>query len=385
MSVPSVIKTSSPFTHLNAVIHQNANNSSYLGRIWKTMKMIKERDGYLVATAVSCGVVAASLYTATFSYFCAEGAGRSLEEAYSIFIKEGKLAQSLGDAGGWISLPIFSFYTFKTTLKQCLGEGEFAEVKVVCKDWYRDILSKNISIQNSLDIPVEEFYDRINHILESLAQQCFFYKSHVGSKLIALNIIEEIKAFDEESELNPFAGLTLDKRLKFTYQEINKKIQNILSVKKYFHRIKTGLSSTQEQYGTRCMVGNVISGIAIPIIFNLTCILSIMGEVALGKKLFENKEDLVEVGHFGEWPDNFAEAALFGYFLNKDLILKGDVSLVTDIFQQHLDALDPDKDPINGNQNLFNRLCEVANAELNQLSSSGFFSKRVQLNKFQLR
>ena len=348
-----------PLTHLNMHIHEMTENTSYMGKLWKTIKLVKNQHGYAAGTALSVGIAFASIYTATFSYFCLEGTARSIEETVVTYQEHGKIAQALGDAGGWSMLPIVSFFTFQASLKQLIREGEFAEVKQICEKWYQEIKQPSL----------EEFYVQINKVLDAIAPQCFLYKSVVNRKLIALSIVGE--KINQEAPLNPSSELSLDLQLKPIYQQITEK-QNHIS---YLHRMRSGLHAIRAKSGMRSMIANVISGIAIPILLGISSISSGIGEVQLGKKLFEAKEDLVEVGHFGEWPDNLVEALLAAFFLNKDLVLKGDIQWQTEMFQGYLNSLKTQS-------SMHNRLAEVANNEIQQLATTSFFSQGLQLDLF---
>lgn len=372
-----------PFSHLNERIHQVADHSRYFGRLWKTIKLVKEKQGCIRAAGASVGLVAAAVYTSVFSYFCLEGAGRSLEETYVSLKENGKLVQAIGDAGGWISLPIFSFFALDSTLRQIMREGEFAEVKKICQNWHNEVASSSVPQERRVVLPKEEFYVNIHHIFDALAPQCLLYKSVVSRKLLALEIIEGLEVFEDEAELNPASQLSVDRRLKPIYQEIEKDWQKTICFSKYYDRMKTGIDATRAKYGKWRMVGNVITGIALPVLLGVTSLFSAMGEVELGKKIFGEREDLPETGHFGEWPDNLVGAGLAAFFLNKDLILKGDHQLAADIYGQYLNTLNPAVNQLTGDKTLHNRLCEVANADLQQLSSTSFFSQPLQLNEFQ--
>lgn len=223
----------------------------------------------------------------------------------------------------------------------------------------------------------------IHHIFDAIAPQCLLYKSVVSRKLLALEIIEGLEISEHEVEPNPSSQLGVDRRLKPIYEKIEKDWEKTICFSKYCHRLKTGIDATRARYGTWRMVGNAITGIALPILLTVSSFFSAMGEVELGKKIFGEREDLTEVGHFGEWPDNLVGAALAAYFLNRDLVLKGDHQLVADICCQYLNTLNPAVNQITGDKTLHNRLCEVANADLQQLSSTSFFSQPLQLNEFQ--
>lgn len=371
-----------PFSDLNVYLDKSTDKAPYLGRIWQTVKMIKNDHGYVAATAAASGILIGSVYSFTFSYFCLEGCVRSLYEADESFKHHGRLSQSLGDAGGWLSLPIYSIFALNTTLRQLIREGEFSKIQSFCREWHKKVTSETISISDRVHISVEEFYSNINNILDGVAQQCLSYKSVVNRKLLALGIIESLEGADLEAPLTPTSEFCLDKQLKNIFKEIKSESDKSTKTNNYIHRLRTGLSITKEMHGTSSRNWSIITGIACPIIFAFASVCSAIGIPILGEKIFVQKEDVVEVGHFGEWPDNLVGSVYASFALNRDLLLKGDVYLIACIYQKHLDRLNPIKNPQSGNRELHNRLCEIANEDIQQLNSTSLFYTALNINLF---
>jgi hypothetical protein len=349
------------FSDLNQTVCENSEQISYLGRVWKTLQIVKREKGFATAVAASVGLVAASAYTATFSYFCLEGSARSLEETYHSLQKDGRFVQAIGDAGGWTALPVFSLLGLNTIFQQFMREGEFIEVQEICKTWY----------ENHREVSVDQFYSEIIHILDTLSPQCMIYKNGIYRRLIALKIIEELGVFVGSAS----SELFLDKNLQSTYKDIEKLRQETASSRRYLFRLFSGLRVSYAQTGTRGVILDIISGIALPILLNITSVWSIIGEKYLGDKVLVRKEDLPERGHFGEWPDNMVGASLVAYFLNRDLLLKGDLHLLKNIYRKSLKKLSK-------NPSLYNRLCEVANEDIQQRVSTISFRRFLQFNEF---
>jgi len=362
-------------SQLNRHTDDTLSKRTYLGRLWQTVKIIREKNGSFAATTAGCSMVIGSIYSLTFSYFCFEGAVRSLQEASHTFEETGKLSQSIGDAGGWFSLPIFSLFALNTVLRQCIREGEFSQVKQICEEWHQKIDHDNLN-----QISIDSLYSHIHHILDEVSRQCFLPKNVIHRKLIALEIMEGLLKIDEENVIDPDCQLSLDLKLKSTYLEIEETRKIKCSLSKYFHRIHTGLKNTE---GTRERNRDLITGIVCPMFLTFGSFCSAIGTPILGQKIFIEREDIVEVGHFGEWPDNLVSSSVIAYSLNKDLVLKGDIHLLNSIFQKHLDGLNPILNSKKGDKDLYNRLCEVANEEIKQLKLSFLIAPALHIHLFQ--
>jgi hypothetical protein len=377
MPTSVVTQNSHLFSHLNVQIHNVTDQAPFLGRLWQTVKMVKEQNGYAAAAAVGSSFAIGTIYSLAFSYFCLEGTARSLQEADHSFKEKGYLSQSVGDAGGWLSLPLFSLITLNATLRKAMREGEFARIKPVCQEWYKQMRANTALTE----IKGEELYSHINHILDEMAAQCFCYKSIVSRKLAALDILEGLEMEDQDG-MHGLSELSLDQQLKSVYLEIEKRRNEALNVRNYFHRLKIALNTVETLQGASSRNWNIITGIACPMILSFATVCSAIGTPILGEKLFVQRRDLAEIGHFGEWPDNLIESAVVSYALNKDLLLKGDTYLLSCIFQEYLDTLYPTLHPDAGNKELYNRLCAVANEEIQQMKSTCFLYSSLNLNVF---
>lgn len=366
MSTSIAVYKNNLLSQFGAHIHKSTDSVSYLGRLWKTIQIIKEENGYIAAAAAGSSMVAASIYTFTFSYFCLEGVVRSYHEVDLVIKEEGHLAQNIGDVGGWLALPFFSVFALRALLHQCIREKEFERIQPICREWYT-------SLQEKSSLPANELYIQLNCALDEVAGQCLFYKSVTKRKLIALDVFEELKIRELENEN---AEISLDKQLQSVYREIEKERSKALVGSQYVHRLRTGLQVAEHRNWS------LITGVACPILLGFASICSAIGTPILGEKLFVEEKELVEVGHFGEWPNNLIESSVVAYALNRDLVLKGDIYLLSCIFRKHLDLLDPSIYPAEGNKNLHNRLCVIANEEIQQLRSRYFSYSSLSFDRF---
>lgn len=90
--------------------------------------------------------------------------------------------------------------------------------------------------------------------------------------------------------------------------------------------------------------------------------ISYIGEFGLGIELYRLHKNLADVGHFGEWLLNVAEAMGVAYFLHRWCMLnEGDFVITRKIYDKVLMALKADAPA-------HNRLCELANEDLAQQS-----------------
>lgn len=333
-----------PLTLLSQEITNATDKVSYWDRLCRTIHLVKEKKGTVAAVGTATGVVFAGAYTALFSYFCFEGTARALHDCYTSVQEEGRLSQDIGDAGGWGSLPLFSFFSFRRALNQLMREGDFAQIK-------------SISLKDQPS--AASLYTHLNDVLDQLAGQCFIYKSVLECRLLSLELVT--------GNADPCSDLSLDRQLKETYQEIEEERKV-----SYLTRLQTSCNARD---ASQSKVSRIITGIVCPIFLSLGAMCSAIGEPILGQKVIGEKEEQTEIGHFGEWPDNIVSSSAVAYFLHRDLLTKGDIAIATDIFQNHLTTLE-------NNRPLYNRLCTVAKQEVQQLSSQMTFSRSLQLSPF---
>lgn len=345
------------FSSLNKEILSATDQVSYRGRLWRTIGLINEKKGTVAAVGTAAGVVLAGAYTALFSYFCFEGTGRALHDCYTSVQETGQLSQEIGDAGGWGSLPLFSFYSFRRVLNQLMREGDFAQVKSVCAKWCETDVGKEVS--------AADLYTQLNEIFDQISGQCLAYKSVVGSRLLSMEIVKELKG----TKADPCSDYYLDQQLHSIYTQIeeDRKVT-------YLSRLQIACHTPDAAQGK---VSRIITGIVCPIYLSIAAVCSAIGEPILGQKVIGEKVDQTEIGHFGEWPDNIISASAVAYFLHKDLLTTGDLTIAAGIFQKHLDTLPYRME--------HNRLCAVAKQELQQLASQKTFTRGLQIPSFPLR
>jgi hypothetical protein len=347
------------------MVHQETDNRWWISRLGGSIKNIWEEKGTLTGLSLAAGVPFVALSTCFLAYLCFEGAGRSLQEVYSSIKHEADLSHDIGDAGGWISLPMDVIFALLVGAKQVIHEGEYLKLKEICKEWHDEMSRQGVSVNN------EEAYSKISDILNALSGQCFTSKNLVDRKLYALNIMRELFTVSENKE-NMNNGLILseyhcDKELGQIYKNIQLQ-KTELSARNFFNRARRGIS--------RPLIASQLSiGFASPAIYTLTALMSGVGFVVLAKEVLGERIYLDMTGHVGEWGLNSLISLFAAYFMNKWFVLnEGDLKILKNIFNDQLQALDP-KVSTNGNQDLYEHLCKVANTEMEAVASGCFHFK----------
>lgn len=374
ISIPE-INQARPFASLSEYIHNETDNCSWYGRLWKAVKSPWQEDGCLAGITTTTAVVIAKVYTFTFTYFCLEGSYRALEETFFVAEEEGRVASEVGDAGGWSALAIFSVIALGTTLSQYIRENEFRRVKPLCKTWYNSASTGNVNIEK------KKFYSKVNGILETISSEGLYNdvrKNTIGRTLIALQTMNELESEEKDMEEQPIIAseLSLDRQLQPIYQAIHDEQQTTLSLSNYSERMLTSWHSIKETTNKPGQAVLIITGIACPIILLLGSIGSIVGDLMLGYEVLIQHENLLATGHVGEWPFNAVESSCVAAFLHSWCLLReGDFLLTQKIFLKHMEQLDTTKNPLTGNKDLYNRLCDVANQEMTRVASACYLSK----------
>jgi len=352
-----------PFFQLNNQIHEEMDRPSCLTRFCRTITKIRKDYGRCAAVAATATKVAAVAYGLVVSCFLVKGSVYSFME-----IHEEGMVQAWGDIGGWLTLPIVTYYSISRTLSYGFREAEYRTIPSLCKEWYTKASAKG-------QISAEDFYVQMTHILDTVAGQCLMNKTVVSRKLKALEIIRQLGLIKKNTSLDPNSELSLDLELEARYIEMEKERKR--NGKNYLSRLKEGVNVTEPAFSNQSKVSRVVSGITLPIclLFNTAC--SAIGEPLLCFKLMVEKEDLAEYGHAGEWPDNFLTSLVIAYWLSNDLVAITDLKDTANLFQSQIDQL--------GRINslaIHNRLCETGNSELQQIASGRTFNRSLFLNYF---
>lgn len=346
---------------------QREIEESYLPvRLCKSVNSVIQKKGCLTGSAMISTMIAVKAFVLTFSYFCMEGVVRSFM-AVAVDEYDDKIVslRPLGDAGGWTALALFSMTAAGNLTMKLIREGEYIRVQSICKKWMKD--HQELIQENPK--PYEKLYLTIQDILYDYSTQCLFSKSLLSRKLTALKIHEPSKINVEDP---PFSK---DKNLEPFFHKIQLKLQKKSSSKQYFQRFFYGQRSVM-RHGCSRELNSLIFGIAIPIILLGTALLSFVGQIGLAKQLFYDREELTDVGHFGEWPFNAVEAIGVAIFLHFLCILnEGDFERTRMVYAKQIDKLKDEPD-------LHNHLCKVANKDLSQQASGcNYFKLNYQFKK----
>ena len=295
-----------------------------------------------------------------------EGAVRSIidvakDDAFLVRLRP------LGDAGGWTALALFSAMTIATLASRFVREGEYLYLKKIITKWIqknKDEIEEDPKLYNQL-------YKEMNEQFKNISSQCLFSKQLLSMRITVLTICNNAPQQEENSLLYK------DRALEKIFLKIQKKIDKDSSCKKYFHRLFDGLKSIKKDGGYTRLLGSLVKGVALPIILVTGAALSLVGEIGLGKELFGDRNELTDIGHFGEWPFNAAEMIGVAYFMHKWCIInEGNFVRIRKIYEKSINSLEDD-DLI-----LYNRLCKVANDELSQFATSCHYFKLPSDYKF---
>lgn len=348
---------------LSYYVYQKTEQKLYPIRMWDSVCSITKNKGYVAGGATICTITSATVVSFALSYFCMEGTVRSFMEVEG----EGSVysrIRPLGDVGGWASLALFSTMALKSLVETLLKEGEYLKLDSMCQ--------KFVELHKNLDDPdlLKNLYPKINDLLDVFSTQCLFSKHLISRRLSALDIYQKTSLEDNNKT---FAK---DTRLQNIFLKINSKLEKKTSCRQYFHRVYEGQKAIHKKGYLKQSI-SIIVGIAIPLIFIANAIFSIVGEVGLGYELFVNRSHLADTGHFGEWPINAIEAISAVYFLHLLYILnEGDFAIAHHIYSKEIMALKNDT-------KLHNRLCNVANEQLAEMSSTCHYLKHPHENKFE--
>ncbi len=339
-------------TQLNQTVYEKTENRFFLTRYCSAIKSITKEKGWTTGILSTCAMTGAKIYGLAFSYFCMEGSARSVidvinDDQFLVRLRP------LGDAAGWTALALFSALTITTLSSRFIKEGEYLRLKSIFQKW---ILKNKEEIEKTEEMP-RMIYNEMSKHLDKVSSQCFFPKNLASLQTTVLTLFCDVREERENSVLYK------DKILEATYEKIRKNLENQSSATQYFSRLYDGLKSIKKHGGYSRLTGSIIKGIALPIIFFSGAFLSFVGEIGLGKEIFFDRNELTDIGHFGEWPFNATEMIGIAYFLHKWCILnEGDFARTRGTYKNALRSLQDE------NVLIQSRLCKVANRELNDLA-----------------
>jgi hypothetical protein len=363
----SLSKTIHPYASNTMIqeVHRGINSRAFSSRCYEAIQTINHEEG-MAKTALLVGTLSiAQISSLAVSYFCMEGAVRSLIDVHNDQRAINSL-RPLGDFGGWCSLFLFSTIVMQDYTERFIGEGDYLRLKSICKKWILE--NKTRIIEEDSEVPLN-VYEDISELLNVFSIKCLFSRTLVSRRLIALEIQCEVMPKDESGQRNE------DLKLQEIFRSIQLELEQKLSFKQYFQRLFAAQRVIQQE-GRHHRFTPLFFGIAVPIVLLSNAILSIVGEIGLGKELYIDKEGLTDTGHFGEWPINAVESSVTAYFLHKWYVInEGDFAITQSIFAQKLEGLRESK-------TLYNRLCGIANEELLQISANCAYVKIPMEYKF---
>lgn len=341
------VNVASPIKELNRTIHKETDDRFFIARLGRSWKAISAKNGICYGIGTGIVLAVSKIYAAFFSTLCIEGSVRSFIDTH----EAGTVARPLGDAGGWTALAIFGFLAIGTVSIQLIREGEYFKLKKICSEW----------IKKHPDYK-QELYPKMERLLRDFSTQCFFPKRPIARRLTAIKILSCASETLEDKELS------IDRRLQTIYQAMKNEIKDATSTKKYFQRFYHGQKSFKKG-GCSRQSSSLILGVVMPILLLGCAVLSALGEIPLALEVWKDQHDPTSVGHLGEWPINLIEALVAAIFFHVMCILAiGDFCAIKKICIKHLKTLE-------GEPELYNRLVDLANEELNERATSLQFFK----------
>jgi hypothetical protein len=291
-----------------------------------------------------------AIYLTAASYFCMEGAVRSLIDIHHRNETDGIVGiRPLGDVGGWVMLPLFSVLTAGNVAMRIIREGEYLQLHAVCRDW---IIANQAAISSDFQFH-EQLYGHINNLVDKCQSNGLSIKGVPQRRLVALGIYTASTLSDQGEQLR------CDRAIEQHLSALATKIDKKLSPSRYFQRIAAGLLQLREQ-GLSTQLTAAVMGAALPMTFLGLAALSYTGEVGLGVELFSERQELTDTGHFGEWPLNALEALSAMVILHVwSLLNEGDFAVAKKVYAKYLSTMR--NDPMT-----YNLLCNIANSDLNE-------------------
>ncbi|WP_213105468.1 hypothetical protein [Candidatus Protochlamydia amoebophila] len=343
---------------LNQIIHNETSGRFFASRFCRSLYTITKEKGFVAGGAMTLATIISGIYVSVIFEGAGEGTIRSLKDTYEDQTPIVRL-RPLGDAGGWGALTIISVMALERFLRQLIREGEYIRLKSICKKWIQENQSQ---IKRNPQL-AEKLYVAINDFLQVFSAQCLFSKSLSSRRLVALKVCREFPIFDKKS------ALYKDRQLQDIFCQVKSEIEKTCSTKLYFYRFYKGQKSIKK--GGCCkQLSSVILGVAIPLLLLSSAIFCYIGEIGLGKKLFVDREDLTDIGHFGEWPFNALEFIMIAFFLNISCIInEGDFAIIKRIYANCIQGLEDDEHYL--------RAClrEASKEDLAQQAAKCYYSK----------
>jgi len=341
------------------------DNRWYLSKLYNSLTSIGKEKGALTELAL-LGMMSASACSAMIvSSFCMEGSVRSIKEVIHDKRRIVRM-RPLGDVGGWTSLAVFSLIVIKQLFDKIIKEGEFFHAQAQGKEWLQIVRAEMIE---KPEIHAK-IYQQLNEYFDALSLRCFFSKSIVSNRISLLEI------YPGPLELQNNTSYGLDKKLEPIYRKVQSKLTKKTSTWNYIERLISAKNEMMQK-SRMIQIATLIFGIVIPIILILNATLSMVGEFGLGKELFVDKKELVDVGHFGEWPINAMEALSASYLLHTWFVInEGDLAFTRKVYAKQLNLLQNEAE-------LHNRLAKAANQEMSLLAGSCGYFKRPFEYKFE--
>lgn len=349
----AIISDRQLFQELTSFVQEKTINKGILGRGVSAIKFISKEEGAVKASLITGGIIISFCYAGTFIYFCLEGTYRSLDEGLSALSK-GEVIRELGDAGGWLALPIFVSMALQKVFKGFLHDVEFYSLKTLLSRQGKEVCLRKPNLSR---IKLKTF---IQNQISIIAAQTLFQKRLVDIEVSAIKITNKcIPQKKTKKELT----------LLLIFKELQTKITEAISYKNYLKRVRSGLTSIKATHGISGVIQSTLTGIALPILLLSCSVLSFMGEPPLMEEVLVHKEDKPAAGHIGEWAFNGFESAIAAYLTHKWTILNsGDFILIREIFEKKLAELQ-------SSPYTHNKVCDLANKELSILAANLHFIK----------
>lgn len=190
---------------------------------------------------------------------------------------------------------------------ELIRSGEYEHLLKIIKNW--------IDEKQQGDDPVEldKIYSQVSREINTYNDQGFFPKNTFETRLDTLKMFKSLNIIPTEESY--VTDKNLQKIFKKAQRELKEKSRILLSLKQIF----TGPDMIRPSFFTKLKI--VVTGILAPIVLTSTSVLSVVGMAGLGYNTLTKKENLPEIGHFGEWPDNALQAFILAVLIFNRLII----------------------------------------------------------------
>lgn len=345
---------------LGQKVYQETDALYFPVRLYNSIEWVAKEKGGVAAASLTLALAISTITSLGLSYFCMEGVVRSfmaVRDDDTPIIK----IRPLGDAGGWLSLIIFSTIALKTIINTSVREGESLKLPSIVQSW----LAEN---KNSEDPHFhKKLSKKIHDLLDCFDRRRLFPRSLLSRRLTALEILQN-------TDLSQLNGK--EKIMEDVLHKLHTKIEKKTSGRRYLYRVYEGEKSISEK-GCCTQTISLIFGFALPLILMVNVVLSLTGEVGLGKELFVNRTELADTGHFGEWPINAIEAASVAYLLHLWYVInEGDFAITRRLYDKVITNF-------KGDPSSYNQLCKTANDDLAERAQICHYLKNPVHYKFE--